>query len=369
MITTHYPIYGSYRFILTIFFIALALLTAFLSFGQSENITRGIYGNPAPFWERGYQLSELGVNAVFVHEGSIDQSMIEKARAEGLKIYAEFPTLNGKNYVEDHPGAWPVNEHGQKAEEASWFMGICPTNMEFRKYRMDRLQSLLRSYDLDGIWMDYVHWHAQFEEPEPILPETCFCQSCLSEFEKNTDIRLQGNTIPEKAQWILKNNDREWRDWRCRVIQSWAYEMRDIIRKEKPGALLGIYHCPWDDDEFEGARRRILGLDYDLLRDIVDVFSPMVYHGRMGRTPDWVGNNIRWFCNRLSIEPGSFPKVWPIVQAYDDPYVISPKEFENVLKGGLEAESTGVMMFTSYSVAENKEKIAVMKKAFLEIGK
>ncbi|MBS0000041.1 MAG: hypothetical protein KFF73_13765 [Cyclobacteriaceae bacterium] len=325
---------------------------------------QGIYGSPEPFWERNYKLSDLGVNAVFVHSGSIDQAMVNKVKTDGLKIYAEFATLNGKNYVEKNPDAWPIDENGQKAEQASWFMGVCPTNAGFRQYRMNQLKELLQSYDVDGVWMDYVHWHAQFEEPEPILPETCFCNSCLTSFEKSAGIRVPGNNIPEKAGWILKNKDPEWRNWRCSVIRSWAMEMKEILRDKKPGSLLGIYHCPWDDDEFNGARRRILGLDYDMLRDVVDVFSPMVYHGRMGREPEWVMKNTEWICNRLNIRRGSNPEVWPIVQAYNDPYPISPEEFERVLKGGLAAESAGVMMFTSYAVAEDQEKIRIMQKVY-----
>jgi|GEM_PF-2296879 len=48
--------------------------------------------------------------------------------------------------------------------------------------------------------------------------------------------------------------------------------MKKIIRKIRPWALLGLYHCPWDDQEFNGARRCILGLDYDLLKETIDVF-------------------------------------------------------------------------------------------------
>ncbi len=74
----------------------------------------------------------------------------------------------------------PNNEKGERARPASWFMGICPTEPGFHAYRLEELQELLRTLDVDGVWMDYVHWHAQFEEPEPILPETCFCENCLS---------------------------------------------------------------------------------------------------------------------------------------------------------------------------------------------
>jgi hypothetical protein len=136
------------------------------------------------------------------------------------------------------------------------------------------------------------------------------------------------------------------------------------VEELKPGTLLGIYHCPWTDDEFDGARRQILGLDYDLLRDVVDVFSPMVYHARMGRNPDWVEENIQWFCDRMKIKNEEFPKVWPIVQAYDNPRTVSAAEVETVLKAGLSAGSSGVMMFTTRAMADDEDKTAVMKELY-----
>ena len=44
-------------------------------------------------------------------------------------------------------------------------MGVCPTHAGFRAYRMQELRDLLIRFELDGVWMDYVHWHAQFEDP------------------------------------------------------------------------------------------------------------------------------------------------------------------------------------------------------------
>ncbi len=325
---------------------------------------RGVYGHPKPLWDKGFTLPELGVNAVFVHGGSIDSALMERAKNENIKVYAEFATLNGKNYVEEHPEAWAINEKGERVEAASWFMGVCPTEPGFRDYRFNQLRKLIRDYDVAGVWMDYVHWHAQFEEPEPILPETCFCDHCLSSFSKNNNIKIPGENNAEKANWILKNKDKEWRDWRCEVIYDWSVQFREIIETEKPGTLLGIYHCPWTDQEFDGARRRILGLDYDLLRDVFDVFSPMVYHERMGREPVWVEENIIWFCNRLGIENEKFPKVWPIVQAYNNPGIVTAEDFEIVLKGGLSEKSSGVMMFTTRAMAEEDVKIEVMKKVY-----
>ena len=325
---------------------------------------RGIYGSPNVFWNKNINLDSLNVNAVFLGYKAVNEKMMERARKEGLKVFAEFATLNGKGYVEDHPEAWAIDSSGNKVQPASWFMGVCPTEPRFRQYRMTELRELLKKFDIDGVWLDYLHWHAQFEEPEPILPETCFCENCLTAFQASAGITVQGRNVSEKAKWILDNNEKEWREWRCSVVAQWARDARMIIKQERPDALLGIYHCPWTDDEFNGARYRILGLDYDMLKDVTDVFSPMVYHGRMGKDAGWVKENIEWFCTRLDIRQGSFPKVWPIVQAYDDPDTISTKEFENVLNYGAGACATGVMMFTSNSVADSKEKTETMKKVY-----
>ena len=346
----------------------LLFFNSFALISSSQNIIRGIYGHPNPLWEKGYTLQELGINAIFTHSGSIDSTLMKRAKKEGVKVYAEFATLNGKNYVQEHPEAWAINEKGERVEAASWFMGVCPTETGFRNYRFNLLRKLLREHDIKGVWMDYVHWHAQFEEPEPILPETCFCDHCLSSFSEEKDLVIPDGSTAEKAEWILQNKDDEWRDWRCSVIYDWSVQIRNIIQEEKPGTLLGIYHCPWNDKEFNEARRRILGLDYDLLRDVFDVFSPMVYHARMGREPIWVKDNIEWFCDRLNIKHGSYPKVWPIVQAYNNPYVISASEFETVMKGGMTAKSSGVMMFTTKAVADDTEKINVLKKFYKNIG-
>jgi len=67
------------------------------------------------------------------------------------------------------------------------------------------------------------------------------------------------------------------------------------------------------------------------------------------------------------VRKDSYPKVWSIIQAHNDPNVISSEEFETVLKNGLSGCSSGVMMFTSYSVAEDEGKTATMKDVYSEL--
>ena len=325
---------------------------------------RGTYSHPKPFWERGARLGDYGINAVFVHSGGVNQELIDRANSEGAQVYAEFATLNGRGYVEKHPEAWPVDENGEKAPPATWFLGACPTEPGFRAWRMQQLDQLVTSFPIAGVFMDYLHWHAQFEDPKPVLPETCFSDTCLTAFSRAANLQLPAGDTAAKARWILANHDRAWRDWRVSVIAGWAREIRERARAKRPGIIIGNYQCPWTDEEFGGARRRVLGLDLDELAKVVDVFSPMVYHGRMGRPPEWVGQYVRWFSDRLRIRPDFGPRLWPIVQAHNDPGAISPAEFARVMELGSSAASTGLMMFTIRSVAEDPGKMEALKRLY-----
>ncbi len=330
---------------------------------------RGTYAHPQTFWDRGANLNDYGINAVFIHSGGIDDATYRRAVDEGCKVFAEFATLNGKygDYVKEHPDAHPIDDSGNPAAPATWFMGACPTHSEFREARMNALRELLTTYDLSGVWMDYLHWHAQFEDPYPVFIKTCFNTSCLNAFQAWSGLEVQGETVPEKAKWIFMNAAKQWEDWRVSVIVDWAKEFRGIVKDLRPNALVGSFHCAWKDDDLGGVRRRCLGLDFQALTPHVDVFSPMVYHGRSGKSPEYVKEFIAYFSDRYNVQtaPDCYPKLWPIVQAHDEPR-ISPEEFEQVLRYGLGGKSTGVMMFTIRSVADDDGKMDAMKRVYLE---
>ena len=355
------------RLMLTLLLAAHCL--AFPLDAQEENPTLmlGVYAHPGPIWEKGLRLDELGINAVFIRSVALDSAAIERARSENCRVYAEFATLNGGygDYVEKHPEAHPIDADGNPVPKATWFMGACPTDPGFRSYRMEALRSLLLKYDVDGVWMDYLHWHAQFEDPYPLFYKTCFNHSCLTAFAEWSGIEIEGETTAEKAEWILYNAPRQWEDWRVSVLVDWARQFLQIVKEIRPQALVGNYQAAWKDEDFWGARRRCLGLDFDALAPYVDVFSPMPYHGRSDMPTSYVKDYVEYFSARHEVhtEPGRYPRLWPIVQAYNEPPV-SADELADVLEYGLAAKSSGVMMFTSDSVAEDPDKVAAVKRVY-----
>jgi len=349
----------------------------------SRPLTLGAYASPRSFWERGLRLEEYGINALFVHSGAIDDALLARARAEGARVFAEFAAFNGSGWltrrpagteqvVEEHAGAWPLDQTGERSPRQTWFLGICPTDETFLQARLADLEKLVASRALDGVWLDYLHWHAQFEDPQPRLPETCFNASCVARFQRETGIRPAGENPRQWAADILTRHERAWREWRCSVLVDFARRCRAVLDRRAPKMLLGNFQCAWRDDEYGGARRRILGLDLPALSRVFDVLSPMVYHGRSGHPVEWVKRNVEWLCRRTGVRgrDGERLRVWPIVQAWNDPQGrrVAAPEFETALRGGLAGGSTGVMMFTLAAVAEDPEKLTAMKRVYRGAG-
>jgi hypothetical protein len=326
---------------------------------------KGVYGNPGTLLHAGYNFDSLGMNAVFVRSVSLNQEFYASARAQGCKVFVEFPTLLGKDYLGHHPEAWPINELGERSPPADWFMGICPTDSAFKTHRTQQLNTILDNYQVDGIFLDYFHWHAQFETPEPILPETCFCDRCTSLFGKYIQREIPGEHIPGKAEWILEHADHQWREWRNSVLNQWAIDMGKIVHDRQPEALLGVYYCSWYPTDYDSALYRTLGIDVGALSGHANVLAPMLFHRMKGRPVEWVGEYISWLDRVTDAGAKGKPLIWPIVQAHNSPGVVTAEEFRQVMHQGSRYPVSGIMMFSDQSLIADTAKIAVMKDFYL----
>src|SRR5688572_29827564 len=115
---------------------------------SQQEIVKGIYGNPKVLLDKGYTFTELGINSIFVHKSSVTPELIDQAHQQNIKVYAEFPLLNGKEYLAKDSSAWPIDALGNRSPQADWFMGICPSNPDFRKYREEQLATLLSTLNV-----------------------------------------------------------------------------------------------------------------------------------------------------------------------------------------------------------------------------
>jgi hypothetical protein len=325
---------------------------------------RGVYGgNPAGLLEPG-SLDELGLNAVFMNSRRVTAETVAALKQQGARVFAEFNTMHVASFLEDHPDAAPIGTEGQVSSPPHGWQGICPSHEGYRQYRMDEFRRLLRDYEIDGVWLDYHHSHASWERAEPAMPDTCFCERCVQKFAQETKTALPDVSTPKLARLLLGELKETWVQWRCDLFTDWVREFRSILDETRPGALLGTYHCPWSDTDFDGALRDKLAIDLKAQAAYIDVFSIMPYHARFGHADDpaWISRQVTWLGNYLGIRgaPGERHRIWPIVQLSDWGESVSAEQVREVLDHGTRLPATGVMVFNWGSLRGQTDKVDEM---------
>ena len=330
---------------------------------------RGIYGGvPTQIFDRGRTLADYGVNAVWIGSGGLTRENIGLLKRQGAKVFAEFNTMHDASFLKEHADAAPVGTDGKPSPAPDGWQGVCPTHPEYRKSKMEEFRKVLQDFEVDGIWLDYHHAHASWEQAVPNLPDTCFCARCLARFSRETGVKLPAGPTSELARRLLGTQKADWARWRCDVFTDWVRELREIRDEVRPRALLGTFHCPWTEDDFDGALRTKLAIDLKGQARYLDVFSPMPYHARFGHVDDpaWIGRQISWLGRHLGIEgkPGERLKIWPIVQLSDWGDPVPAEQVGEILREGTRTPSTGVMVFVWGSLFKDWDKVERMGQAY-----
>jgi hypothetical protein len=335
---------------------------------------RGIYGGvPTQIFDRGRTLADYGVNAIWIGSGSVTRQLVEglKAKSPGLKVFAEFNTLHDANSLKDHPDARPVGPDGRVAPPPDGWQGVCPTHQGYRRDRMEAFQQTLRAAPIDGIWLDYHHAQASWEQARPNLPDTCFCDRCLSRFAGETGVVLPDASTAERSRRLLGPDRSAWVRWRCGVFTDWVREFRTILDRERPGALLGTFHCPWSESENGHALREKLAIDLKAQAPYLDVLSIMPYHARFGHPSDpaWISRQTESLGRALGIkgEPGERLRIWPIVQLSDWGESVPASRVREILDHGTRPPATGVMVFVWGTLYPQWDKVEAMGESFRAI--
>ncbi|GAC1467708.1 MAG: hypothetical protein NVSMB9_09620 [Isosphaeraceae bacterium] len=330
---------------------------------------RGIYGGvPVEILERGQTLADYGVSAIWVGSGGLKGREVKTLKDHGAKVFAEFNTMHEGEFLKEHPDAAPVGPEGSPSPPPDGWQGVCPTHPGYRKNRMDAFRKTLKEFEIDGIWLDYHHAHASWEQAIPDLPDTCFCARCVERFTRETGIDLPSGPTSEIAHRLLGLHKTDWVNWRCGVFTDWVREFREIRDETRPKALLGTFHCPWTNEDFQGALRNKLAIDLKAQAKYLDVFSPMTYHARFGHAADvdWIGKQIVWLGQHLGVTGRKEDrlKIWPIVQLSEWGEPVPLSQVADVLDAGTRAPATGVTVFVWGSLAKDWKKVERMGKVY-----
>lgn len=218
-----------------------------------------------------------GANACWFH--SFDAAAFAACERHGIAACVEFKTFRADFAAS--PELLPTGVDGRPIRYGKLVQGVCLSQRAFLEQTEAALAAGLRSFHPAGVWLDYLTYAGWFETPDPDLQESCFCPDCIAEFCNATGIDA---TTP---QAILAGHADAWARHKCERIAAFAARYAGMIRARLPNCVIGAYMCPWLPGEFDGALGRIFAQDYALLAPSIDVFTPLIYVGKSGRTATW----------------------------------------------------------------------------------
>jgi len=269
--------------------------------------------------------------------------------------------------LKEHSDAAPIGPDGKPSPPPDGWQGVSPFHAGYRRDRMNAFRRVLATFEIDGIWLDYHHAHASWEQAEPNLPDTDFSPAALRLFTEKTGIDFPAD-VSAAAKLLLGPQRRAWTDFRCEAFTDWVREYREIVDDVRPKALLGTFHCPWSPEDYDGAIRDKLAIDLKAQATYLDVFSIMPYHARFGHADDpaWIAHQTKRLGELLNLEgnPNEKQHIWPIVQLADWGERVTVEQVQTVLDYGTRPPATGVMAFHWSGIAKEWDKAVALKIAY-----
>jgi hypothetical protein len=306
----------------------------------------GPYGSSAiPYIDR---LAHYGANALWFH--GFDPLAFEACQKHQIAPCVEFKTFRAD--FNARPELVPIGLNGKPIRYEKLVQGVCLSQHDFLDEIEAELLEGLRAYQPVGIWLDYLTYTGWFETPIPDLQESCFCPACITEFCEATGLDA---TIPSE---ILQNHSHAWERHKCERIAGFAVRYTALIHAQLPDCIIGAYMCPWTPGEFEGALTRIFAQDYALLAPSIDVFTPLIYVQKSGKSNRWG----REFLEKMGSFVPTERKVQLILDALDFPESLEETAHSSI-------PTWGFQLFGGAQVFGDPEKAKIFRSAVETVQK
>lgn len=286
------------------------------------------------------QMQAAGANAFWFH--GFDARAFEACARYGIMACVEFKTFRAD--FQSRPELIPTGVDGRPIRYGRLVQGVCLSQQDFLDETEAHLRDGLAEFQPTGIWLDYLTYGGWFEEPDPDLQENCFCPACVAEFCQATGLDAETPTQ------ILAQHQAAWTRHKCERVAGYAFHYASLIREALPNAMVGAYMCPWTPTEYDGALSRIFAQDYELMAPAIDIFTPLIYVQKSGRTAAW---GREW----LEASPAFVPqdrRVQPILDVLEYPDSLLQMAQSSV-------PSWGVQIFGGAEVFADQEKTRIFQ--------
>jgi hypothetical protein len=256
------------------------------------------------FWEDAYRvnsklarLRDCGVNAIMTESDSYDVPILDAAHKAQLRFFAGIACFSDHassfRSLRKRPELWPVLENGERRPQMEWYIGMSPTDRRRQQEALAQIESIARSYPVDGIFLDFarwpVHWEIELRPGRERPLDSSFDAATLAMFEEATGALPRDlGTTSARAGWIRRNRLAEWIEFKCKVVSDFVSEAREALKEAKADAELGIYVAP----DVNGLTEPLTGQRIEDLAPLVDWIAPMLYHNILLQPPTWIAPTL-----------------------------------------------------------------------------
>ena len=244
---------------------------------------------------------------------TINSGVLTYLRRVQASPFLEFTLSEPSSLVSRYPALRPLGPDGNPLP-AGTYDSLCPTGKDPPERRLSLLRATLKKSEVVGVLLRGVQFPCNLLTPKPSLTPSCFSESCLARFQKDTRLKVPGETTADRAKWILAEKRKEWVEWKCSVVTELVRQAKQVIDEERPGVLLGLAISPWQEGEHQGAIRSLAGQDVVRLAKHADFLVPMTLHAACGRKPDWAARRFQQLRDALKSAKAR-AWVWPLIQA------------------------------------------------------
>lgn len=307
----------------------------------------------------------MGINTAFVSKELLGQeSFREIAEKNKIKTFVILPIFFDELALSEDSSLYAIKSNGEEAID-EWVKFVCPSNLKFRKNKIESIVNLVTEYNPDGISIDFIRHFVFWEKvlpdtPVSTLPNTCFCNECVHGFQQqfNIDIPDSLSDTEDISSWIIDKHSDQWTDWKCLLITSMIEEIVTKTKKVKSNLLVNAHIVPWENDDFGNGINKIAGQDILAISAITNYISPMTYSHMVKQDASWVHDVVDDFYHQTK------GKILPSIQV-KEAYVtdsLSVAEFEDNLRSALLPPSIGVVFWSWEHLEQDPWKKEIIRK-------
>lgn len=185
-----------------------------------------------------------------------------------------------------------VDQNGNSDYE-SWQKFVCPSNEEYRNYKLNYIQTVVKQIRPDIISLDFIRYPVDWElikDNNNYVRNFCFCKRCLTIFSNNFNLNNNEEFQSAESKTILieKYYSKEFTQMKCSLITSFVAEVKEIVNHFSPLTKINLHIVPWFESDYENGLQRIAGQNLSVLSFYVDYFSPMSYHKMLNRDESFI---------------------------------------------------------------------------------